>query len=158
MPAPASYTEQTLAQYMHTIITNDDKVTELVTTLLWNVANGSYEEAVNEAMLVMGVSDVTSLTSLESIRQLRAVARMELWRLVVQRTVASIQVSDGVTAVSRQQIWEHAKAMLEMATAEAVSLGVVVNAAYQVGKTAVRHTADFYRYGESTDNEWSRVN
>jgi len=150
MAAPTSYTEYTLANYMHTLIANDDLVNELVTTLKWNVTNGSYNEAINETLLVLEVDDIASISGRDAIRQLRAVARMELWRLVVQRTVPAYQVSDGVATTSRNQIWEHAKAMLEMATADVVAMGVGINDSNSVGKTVVRHTADFYRYVEDT--------
>lgn len=122
MAIPAGYTEETLAQYMYSLITNDDAVNEFATALRWSVANGSYQDAVDEAIAAYGVDDITAISGRENIRRLRAVARVELWRSVVQRTVPSYQVSDGTTTTSRNQLYEHAKEMYDMALNEAITL------------------------------------
>lgn len=158
MTAPTSYTEDGLRTYMHSIIAHDDTCSELASSMAWAVASSAYDEAINEALLVYGTADITTISGIGNIRQLRAIARMELWRLVAGRTVDKYQTSEGAVSISKNQIHEHAVVMLDMAESEAAALDVDIDRRYRVGQTAVIHTADSYRYGLSTDNEWSRVN
>lgn len=124
MAAPTSYTEDQLAKYMHDVLGDD----ELAAALDWRVEHDDYEEAVNESLLVYGVDSIDDITGRANIRKLRAIARAEVWRLVMSKTAGDYDVKLDSDSYSRSQLHKHAKAMYEHANSEAIRLGVT---AYQ---------------------------
>lgn len=153
MAAPSSYTEQTLAEYMHGVLGND----EMARALSWSVAEGDYGDAVDETLLAYGVDDISEISGRNNIRKLRTLARRELWRLVMQRTAGMHDTTAGVEAGGEEfsQIHAHARKMYDIADGEAQPYDSAVD--YAMGKTAVRYTGDHYRHTDDESNEWSRV-
>lgn len=154
MPVPTSYDEDQLALYMHAILGEDDTAKELE----WTVAGLDYDEAVVETLFAMGVDSLATVTGRDAIRKLRVLARVELWRLVAQRTAGRFNQSMtnvGGASYSKAQVHEHAKAMLVQAESEAVALGYSLN--YSLGMVGVTYANDPYDFGASSGNEWSRL-
>jgi hypothetical protein len=133
MSIPASYTETTLATYMHTILG------PVAATLGWSVAAGSYDEPVNEALAAYGVDDIADISGRANITKLRALARREVWRAVMQATASHYDVKADGANRSRSQIHTQAKAAYELACIDALSY----DPAYIVGVTTVDY-ADPY--------------
>jgi len=118
--AISSYADEAaLAGYMHRVLGRD----ELAQALDWSVARDDYQDAVDETLLVMDVTDVSTVTATTDLRKLRAVARAEVWRLVMSRTAGDYDVSLDGDSYKRAQLHKHAAAMFNQAKAEAVALG-----------------------------------
>jgi hypothetical protein len=134
VPAPASYTEATLATYMHTVLGNT------AAELGWS-APASYSEAINETLLSYGAATIDLATN---VRKLRALARVEAWRLVVQQTAAEHDYSPGSGTVGfrRGQIQAQALAALAMAERDAAEY----DDQYVVTVSPVRRAHDPYVY------------
>lgn len=114
MAIPTSYTESTLRDYMLTVTEN------VASALGWTATK--FTEAVNDALVAYGVSDITSATD---IAKLRTLAKVEAWKAVVDGTAADIEfTADGAT-FKRQQMHQQAVAALERAQAEAVARGYI---------------------------------
>lgn len=122
MPIPTVYTELQLAEYMHQVLGDD----EVARDLGWSVVEGDYDEAVEETMLALGVDDLAGVTGLANIRLLRAVARRELWRLVMQRTAHKTDTNTEGGNEAHSQIHTHARAMFQIAAAAVVEIEAVV--------------------------------
>lgn len=155
MAAPSSYTEATLKAYMHGV-TGNLASKEI---LNWTVASGSYDEAVNEALLSYGTSDIATIQGADNLRLLRALARRELWRAVVQATAGQFDYrhADSGALYDRSQIHKHALAMLALATQDVADLGG--SDVYEVEMYEITYADDLYTpYDSDGDNEWSRVN
>lgn len=111
MPAPTSYSEQTLAQYMHR------QLADVAGDLGWAVAAsdaGSYQDAVDEVALTLGVA----IASAPDIRRLRLLARVEAWRQAMQATVSDTEFDADDRAEKLQQRHSQAKAMVALAEAQ----------------------------------------
>lgn len=112
--------EAAIANYMHDVLGAD----ELATSLGWSVAAGDYQDAVDETLLVLDITDPSTLTATADLRKLRAIARAEVWRSVMSRTAGDYDVRlEDDTDTKRSQVHKHARAMFEAAKAEAVALG-----------------------------------
>lgn len=122
MAVPTSYTEQSLMNYMHEALSG-------VGDVLGFDPPHAYDEAVNEALLVYGETDITAVSGARNIRKLRAVARVEAWRKVMAATAIDYDFrrEDGAQ-YSRSQMHAQAKANFAQALKEARELGV---SAYQ---------------------------
>lgn len=114
MAIPSSYTEFTLASYMLTVTTN------VAAALGWDADN--FEEAVNDALVAYGVTDIADATD---IAKLRAIAKVEAWRAVVDGTAADIEFTADGANFKRNQMHSQALAALERAQAEAVAKGYI---------------------------------
>lgn len=134
MAAPASYTEATLATYMHTTLG------AIAGALSWTVAGNSYAEPVNEALLVYGVSDIAAATE---IQKLRAIARREAWRAVVAGLAAMYNFATDGQSFSRSQMQAQALEALRIAEADAMQYDT---GAYEVRVDKVERTQDPYQY------------
>lgn len=110
MAAPATYTEQTLAEYMHSALG------AMAGTVGLTVEGGSYAEAVNDTLLTYGVSDIGDATD---IAKLRLLARLHAWRLVVTYTAANYAFSADGGSYSRDQVHAHAVSMVSALETEA---------------------------------------
>lgn len=137
MAAPASYTEDTLAQYMESVLGP-------VAGALAYTAPDSYKEAVNEALLDYGADGIASITGRENIRKLRVLARVQVWRQVVAAVSGDFDFSADEGDYSRSQVQEMALKALEIAEQEAMALGAIPG--YVVGIDAVKHIHDPYAY------------
>lgn len=115
MALPTSYaTENEFALWMHKVLGRAKHVAEY---LEWDAPTvdsvGEYEDAVNEALAVYGQSDITAVTD---IHLLHKIGRVELWRLVAERTVAEHDEIVREVRAERKfsQIHKHALQMVEM--------------------------------------------
>ncbi len=111
MPTPTSYDEQALADFMHDVLGAD----EVARDLNWSVPEGDYDEAVTETMLALGVESLGDVSGLENIRRLRAIARREVWRTVMQRTAHKTDTNTEGGNEAHSQLHTHARRMFEMA-------------------------------------------
>ena len=127
MTIPTGYDHGALAAYMHELL-GGDSAGGIARTLKWSPVS-DYDEAVAETALALGVDDVAEVTGRDETRRLRAVARRELWRLVMQRTAHLVDASTEGGGQDHSQIWQHAQAMYESAAAEAERVIAEVDAA-----------------------------
>lgn len=118
MAVPTSYTEQQLAEYMHTVL--GAVAADLGFT---TVALGSYAESVNSALIVYGNTDISTITALAGIAEIRALARVQAWKLALSTLSAYYDFSDGTQSLKRSQMFAHAQEALAMAESEAAELG-----------------------------------
>lgn len=116
MPAPTSYTEETLKAYLH------DCAKRAGVNLEWSVAAGSYDETVADTELVLG----TAVADTTNIRALRAVARRELWRAIMQGTshLATSQTGVAGSIAFGKTVFDRAKDLYKQASEEVDSLGM----------------------------------
>ena len=140
MAYPASYTEQSLAEYMHATLG------AMATRLGWEVEDGRYDEAVNEAVAAYGSDDVEGITGRDNLRKLRALARREVWRAVVQSVAAYYEFSTDGQSFKPNQMSQQAQAALAQAEADCVALGAGDDANYSVVIDSVIYPDDPYRY------------
>ena len=155
MAAPASYTETTFKTYLH------GRLGSLADALQWTVAGGNYDEAVNDALLAYGESDITQITTAMNINLLRAYGRYFLWKSVAEATVNEIDYThaDSGATYKHSQIHKQAKEMMQTAAAEIAALGGDVSG-YQVEAYSIEYTDDMYTALDASidaANEWSRV-
>lgn len=142
MSAPTSYTEATLASYMHSVLG------DVATALGWAAGTASYGEAVNEALLVYGVDSISSVSGRDNIAKLRALARVEAWRQVAAYTAGGYDFTADGASYQRSQM--HAQAMASMRTAEADAMqygGYGYEAIFQ----NLEHVHDPYAYLDDDD-------
>lgn len=141
MAAPTTYTELTFKQYLHTAL---GAVAEV---LGWTVADGAYNEIVNETLLAYGVDSIASVSGRDNIRKLRALGRVELWRAVVSETATDFDYKADGGDYKRSQAHQQAKAALEAAQDEAA----LYDDRYRVVVDQVRHVHDPYAYYPDED-------
>lgn len=145
MTIPSAYTEKTLATYMDTLLG------PVADALGWSapVADaGDYAEAVNEAMLAYGTNDISTITGRDNIQQLRALARVEMWRQVVATTAGHYDFADATVNLKRSQIHEQASDNLNNAEADAFRYGAY---GYEATIQNIQHVHDPYAYVEDDD-------
>ncbi len=140
MAYPAAYTEQSLAEYMHATLG------AMATRLSWTVDDGHYDEAVNEAIAAYGTDDVEGITERDNLRKLRALARREVWRLVVQSLAAYYEFSTDGQSFKPNQMSTQAQAALAQAEADCAALGVGDDANYTVSVDSVIYPSDPYSW------------
>lgn len=116
MAVPTSYTDLTFAAYLAT------QVEQVAGPLGWDVGSVQVLEAVNDALLDLGVSDIASVTD---IRGLRALGRRAIWRAVVQATSGNYAFTDvAQQTFNRQQVNAQAREMLKIAESDCEALGL----------------------------------
>jgi hypothetical protein len=116
MAAPTSYTEADLKAYMHSLANKAGM------NLGWSVANGNYDEPVNEVELVFdaAIDEITNMLAL------RAVARRELWRSVMAATthLATSQSGIGGSIAYGKTTFDRAKDLFKFASEDVAALGL----------------------------------
>ena len=110
MPAPVTYSETTLVDFLHLTLGDTAAV------LGWATTDYRFYEIVYEVLLAYGVATIGEATD---IRKLRALARVEVWRAVVQATAGEHDYETATASFSRSQIHKQAVANLEAAEQEA---------------------------------------
>lgn len=147
MAYTAYASEEAFAAYLHRALNRGG----FAAALGWSVPGDDYDDAVNEALALVGASDITAITSTSAIRQLNAAGKVALWRQVMEATThfRDNRTNDGSSA-QMSQIHAHAKAMLREAEAEAVTLGVALTQ-QTVSTTQVAYTSDPYATLADTD-------
>jgi len=139
MTIPASYTEKTLAEYMHVLLGKTAKALAIHSGP--NDA-GDYAEAVNDALLAYGTEDIAAISGVANIQKLRALARVYAWQYVVDNFATLYDFSADGGSYHRSQMFKQAKESLALAQLAALPY----DPAYQVNVVAVDHTQDPYRY------------
>lgn len=134
MPAPTAYTEESLAEYMHTMLG------PVASSLGYEVETGSYGEAVNDALLMYGVDDIATVSGRENITRLRLLARWCAWKMVADHTAGDHDFSADGGSFSRSQINAQARKRLQDMESEVLA----VDPAYSVEVVKVTHKHDPY--------------
>lgn len=137
MTTPTSYTEATLAAYMHATLG------DVASALGWAAGTASYGEAVNETALAYGVDDITTIAGRDNIARLRALARVESWRQVMSYTAGNFDFSADGASYDRSQIHAQAVKALALAEADAMKYGAY---GYEMVAQNVRDVHDPYAY------------
>jgi len=142
MALPTSYTETTFADYLHGILSHT------ANALGWSVAGGDYAEIVNDALLIAGVSDITTVAGAGPMRLLRIAGQIALWQAVVAAFVGDYDFEADGGRYDRDQLFQHAKAMLAMARGQGVVAGLDVDGdggtAWEVQGGTVGYAGDPY--------------
>jgi hypothetical protein len=139
MAVPTAYTEDTLAEYMHSALR------EVATTLGFAPGDGDYDEAVNEALLAYGVTDIAEATQ---IAKLRTLARREAWRQAQSAAAARFDFSADGGDYSRSQLHKQITTNLERAEADAAPYATV---AYRISRKAIRFNDAYSAASEGAD-------
>ena len=113
MPAPTSYDESTLKEYLVTEV-----LAQVATKLAWTDASTEVANAVNETLLALNVEELTEFTTPLLVRKLRAFARREIWRQAMQVTAAKINLSADGASVDLSQFHAQCRMMYTMARDE----------------------------------------
>jgi hypothetical protein len=112
---PTAYTEAELAAYLHDTLNAGGYADDLG----WVVADGDYDEVVNDALIAIEADAIEDVSGRTSIARLRALGRVALWRRVMAATIAEADTRVGNASVSMGKIHDHARAMLAEAEADA---------------------------------------
>ena len=136
MALPTSYDETSLSVFMLL------STRAVANALCWGVDD--YSEAINEALITYGVSDVADATD---IPRLRAIAKVSAWKAIVDATVTDIQFAADGASFSTQQ--RHAQAVAALSRAQnelALVLGTEAeaDAAAAVVKVGALRYSDAY--------------
>ena len=114
MPVPESYDEESLAEFMHATLG------AIGTDLGFTPTGvGSYQEAVNTTLLTYGDVAIGDITAFSDIARLRAIAKVEAWRMAVIESAAYFDVSDGAQSLKLSQVHKQAKETLALVEQEA---------------------------------------
>lgn len=107
-PIPVSYSEETLAAYMLAVLADVGSVL--------GFDGDEFDEAINDTLLAYGEDDIADATD---IAKLRALARVEAWKLALIAAAARYDVSDGTQSLKRSQILSQIKSALAVAVDDA---------------------------------------
>lgn len=135
MPLPTAYTEIAFADYLASVLG------EMASIIGWDAGSVQVIEAINDALLDMGESDITAVTD---FRGLRALGRRAIWRAVAQATASDYSFSSDGQRFDRQQINMQALALLKVAEDDCLKAGVS-------GLSTGRLTLDFL---EPAQSQW----
>lgn len=144
MPIPTSYTEKTLAEYMHTML---GKTARALSLQLSPDGAGDYAEAVIDALLLYGAENIASITGMANIQKLRALAKVAAWRHVVNNFAALYDFSADGGNYHRGQLFENAQAALKAAERQALSF----DPNYSIRIRKVDHVHDPYTVRDLED-------
>ncbi|HAR45314.1 MAG TPA: hypothetical protein DCS05_03835 [Nitrospiraceae bacterium] len=136
MAAPTSYTEETLATFMHT------KLGKIASALGYAAAS-SYSEEVSDTLLAYGTDDISTISGPANIIKLRTLAEMYAWRKAVGDLSTKYKFSADGGTYDRQQMFENAQKAL--ATLE-LTVTITYDTAYAVQTTKGRSKHDPYAY------------
>ena len=139
MPAPTSYTEKTLAEYMHAKLANVAKALDLH---FYPDGPGDYQEAVNDALLMYGAETIDQVSGTDGIQKIRALAMVAAWRHVVTNFSALFDFSADGASYNRSQLFDQAKQSLQLA--EDAASEFLTSGAYTARFISVNHVHDPY--------------
>lgn len=139
MAAPTSYTEEALAIYMR-----DGVLKELSTALGWTLVPDDYQEAINEALLMMEVDSISEVSGRSNIQKLRYAAQIAVWRQVISATTGDYNFAVDGERYDRSQVNEQAHKALALAESDAMAFGLMPN--YQVTIDNMKYIHDPYQY------------
>jgi hypothetical protein len=150
MALPTAYTEQTIKEYMQTILGKTGVKLGL------SVEGDNFDEAAHEVLFFLGESSYSFATSQDQIKKVRAVARQEAWRSAMNETVheASHSVgAPGTGQTTRADIHRHSKEMFEAAVSEVAQAYpelVSESGSWSVGRVPVNYDGDYYKNAGET--------
>lgn len=113
MPAPAAYTETTLAEYMR------DTLKNVAVDLGWTdvtPTTGHFRKPVSDVAVKLGVANVAESTAPVELIQLHA--RVAAWQEAVEAYTTAYYMGGLARSLRRDQLWDHARAMLAQAQLE----------------------------------------
>lgn len=137
MPVPTVYTENAFALYLA------DMLDSLADVLGWDGQDPHVREAVTDAVLEYGASDIATITTGPNLLKLRALGRRAIWRVVAQATAGDYKVVDNGQTLERQMVNDQAHKMLSVADADCRALGVAPG--YSVSILHMKHPDDPYQ-------------
>jgi hypothetical protein len=149
MPVPSSYTEKTLAEFMHVKLGNVAKALDLHFV---PDGPGDYAEAVNDALLLYGAEDISTISDTAGIRKIRALAMVAAWRHVVTNFAALFDFSADGASYNRSQLFDQASKALQLA--EDAASEYSTSGAYTARLISVDHIHD--PYSVRTEDELER--
>ena len=142
MPVPTSMTEQNVADYMHAVLS--DVATDLGFTA---TSLGSYEEAIYDVALALGVGDVADETDMA---KLRTFARLYAWKHALAAASARYDVADGTQSLKRSQMVDGIKEALAEAQSDASGYAEAISG-FEVTVTPISRNRDPYVYASDED-------
>lgn len=132
MTLPTIYDDTTLAAFMLGVLGDVGSVLGMTT--------GSFPEAINDVLLVYGVAD---LTDADDIAKVRALARVEAWKLALVNAASRYDVSDGTQSLKRSQLLAQIKTALGQAQEDASDVVDIVSAT--ASRSSVIYADDPYQ-------------
>lgn len=123
MPPPTAYSESIFADYLA------GRLADLGPVLGWDAGSEAVIEAVNDALLEYGTTDISLVTGAANIKALRALGRRAIWRAVVQAVAGNYDFADSDAKFTRSQVQAMALEALKRAEAdcaESVGIGLSV--------------------------------
>ncbi len=134
MPLLTSHTDQTLAEYMRSVLQGT------ATTLGWTaVPHAGYTAAIHETLRAYGLAAVVDALD---VRRLEALARREVWRAAMAEMVNRMNVADDGQSASLAQLFDHARAMFIQANADVAELPELTGGSPRRSSTA--HVAEVF--------------
>lgn len=107
MPVVTTYTNKTLAEYMHRLATRQ------VTDLGWTTGDpqvaddlGNYQDSIETLAYEMGVLDIADVPE-ENVYELRLRSRVVLWQTLAEAYVGLYKIGGATKQLERQQLYEH---------------------------------------------------
>lgn len=135
MASPPAYSELGLAAYMAVILG------DTALALGWTAETEQLTEAVNDTLAVYGVRSIVSATD---IPKLRAIARWQAWRAVVDSVASRSSWSADGQSVSDGDWQARALRSLSLAEADAGAFGVATSQSVRVDRIAWVHDPYVY--------------
>lgn len=132
MPLPSSYTESQLRDYMLHVTGN--------VGVALGLASADFAEAVNDALVVYGATDIATATD---IPRLRAAARVAAWERALALCAGRVDFGADGANFRQSQLMDQARAALSEARADAATYGVGW-AGYAVESADVNYNDDPY--------------
>ena len=146
MPAPTSYTDAALAAFMCV------ELGPIADVLGWVPGTPRVEHAVYAAARLLDVSDVSTLTDMAA---LEAVARLSIWRAAEGSLSSTYDITTDGQSLKRDQLWQHAKAMVARYEDECARLGIsTASGSGAVTIHAVTRSEDPYALPAATGAEF----
>lgn len=140
MTIPTAYTATALAEYQH------QQLGPVADALQWTVADGNYDEAVIDALLLYGVDTLTDATD---IKKLRALAAVAVWRAAKKAAAGLINFSSFGDRYELGTIQARIKEALGDAEAES---SAYLTSSYGVIVTPVSNVDDPYAWKQSDED------
>lgn len=141
MTVPTAYTEASLAEFM--IAALGDLGADLGLT----GPGADFDEAINDVLIAYGADDIADIAGASNIAKLRALARVQAWRLAVVQAAARYDMSDGTQSLKRSQLMGAAEKALAIAEADAAVYGTSDDGSgYSVAVDAIVYSSDPYAY------------
>jgi hypothetical protein len=109
MPAPTSYSEGIFRDYLVGVLD------ELAGIVGWDSGSPPVVEACSDALLELGISDISTVTKPRDVLGLRALGRRAIWRAVVQAVSARYDITASEGTFSRSKIQAMALESLKLA-------------------------------------------